>query len=54
MNSNCSKGISQTGMDAQAMLGFFKIKSIDGWEEHLEILRIVKKTDVVFDIQGRG
>jgi hypothetical protein len=39
-------------MDAQAMLDFCKIKSIDGREKHLKVLRIVKKTDVVSDIQG--
>ena len=47
--NNCSKVIAQTGMDAQAMLGFFKVRGIDGREEHLEVLRIVEKTHVVFD-----
>jgi len=47
--TNCSKAIAQTGMDAQAMLGFIKVKGIDGRKEHLEILRIVEKTHVIFD-----
>ena len=41
-------------MDAQAMLGFFKVGGVDSREEYLEIIRIVEKTDVVFDFQGRG
>jgi hypothetical protein len=49
--TNQSKGITHAGMDAQAMLGFFKVKGIDSREEQLEILWIVEKTDVVFDIQ---
>jgi hypothetical protein len=35
------------------MLGFFKVRGIDGWVEHLEILRIVEKTHIVFDFQER-
>ena len=52
--TNCSKAKAQTGMDAQAMLGFIKVKGIDGRKEHLEILRIVEKTHVIFDFQERG
>jgi hypothetical protein len=36
------------------MLGFFKVRRIDGWEEHLEILGIVEKSHIVFDFQERG
>lgn len=41
-------------MDAQAMLGFFEVRGIDGGVEHLEILRIVEKTHIVFHLQERG
>jgi hypothetical protein len=40
-------------MDAQPVLGFLKIEGIDGREENLKVLRIVVKTDVIFDIEGR-
>ena len=40
-------------MDAQAMLGFFEVRGIDGGVEHLEVLRIVEKTHIVFDFQER-